>query len=253
MAYELSAEIRQEKNPREIRRKGRIPGVVYGPGVYHQVAFDRDDLEHLMGKITRSSRISLKLDGEKLDTFIKEIQYDLFTDQVIHLDLYHPPTTRAIALAVPIRLRGESKGRQSGGVVYQLREVVEVRGPSAKIPELIELDVTALDIGQALHASDVKLAEGLQLLTPPEAVLVTILAQRKEEVVETAAVAVEGEVVTVAEGEEGAAAAPDGEGKEVGAKATPPGKAAQAGKAAPAGKGAPQAKAAKEEPEGRKK
>jgi large subunit ribosomal protein L25 len=246
MVYELRAEVRSEKNPRAIRRRGRIPGVVYGPGVYHQVAFDRKELEGLLNKITRSSRISLELNGKRFDTFIKEIQYDLFTDQVIHLDLYQPPTNRAIAVEVPIRLQGESKGRKSGGVVYQLREVVKVRGPSTQIPELIELDITELDIGQALHASEVKLADGLQLLTPPEAVLVTILAQRKEEVVAPVAAAVEGEAVAAAEGAEGAPAGAAGaaaEGKE------------EVGRAAPAGaKAVPAAKAAaKPEPEGRKK
>ncbi|OGF55660.1 MAG: hypothetical protein A2Z21_01520 [Candidatus Fraserbacteria bacterium RBG_16_55_9] len=243
MAYELSAEIRKEKNPRELRRQGRIPGVIYGPGAHHLIAFERKDLEGLLARITRSSRISLKLDGERFDTFIKEIQYDLFTDTVIHLDLYQPPAQRPITIDVPFRLRGEAKGRQSGGVVYQLRDAVEVRGSSDKIPELIELEVTELDIGQALHASDVRLAEGIQLLTPAEAVLVTVLAQRKEEVVAAPveAVAVEGEAVAEGEGAEGAAtpAAP-GAGKEEPAKASAkaPAKA--------------QAKA-KEEPEGRKK
>lgn len=246
MTYELSAELRKEKNPRELRRQGRIPGVIYGPGVHHLIAFDRKDLESLMAKITRSSRISLKLNGEKLDTFIKEIQYDLFTDQVIHVDLYQPPPKRSITLEVPFRLRGEAKGRKSGGVVYQLRDVVEVRGPNDKIPELIELDVTELDIGQALHGSDVRLAEGLQLLTAAEAVLVTILAQRKEEVVAAPveAVAVEGEAVAAAEGAEGAVAPT--------AITTAPGKTA-AGKEEPAKAPAKTPAKAKEEPEGRKK
>jgi large subunit ribosomal protein L25 len=208
MAYELSAEARIGKNPRELRRRGKIPGVVYGPGVHQLVVFERKDLERLLSRITRSSRLALRLDGHQRDTFIKEIQYDLFTDQVIHLDLYQPAAQQPITLEVPIRLRGESKGRKSGGIVDQLREVVQVRGRSAQMPELIELDITELDIGQALHASDVQLGPDVQLLTPPDAVLVTILAPRKEEEVAPVAVAVEGEAVAVAEGAEGAPSAP---------------------------------------------
>lgn len=235
MAYELSAKLRTAKNPRELRRQGQIPGVIYGPEIHHLVSFPKKELEALLGRITRSSRISLALDGEKYDTFIKEIQYDLLTDQVIHLDLYRPPATRPITVEVPIRLRGESKGRKSGGVVDQARSVVRVRGPSALIPELIELDITELDIGQALHASDVKLAEGVKLVTAAETVLVTILAPRKEEVVAPVAVAVEEGAVPAAEGAQGAeAAAAAGEGKKEAAQGVP-------------------ARAAKVEPEGKKK
>ncbi len=211
--FELKAEVRQEKNPRELRRQGRVPGVVYGAGGFHRlISFSRPELESLLAKVTRSSRISLVMGGERFDTFIREIQYDLLTDRVIHVDLYRPPAERPIRMEVPIRLRGEAKGRKSGGIVEQVREVVLVRGRSAQIPALIELDITELDIGQALHARELKLPEGVQLLTPPEAVLVTILAPRKlEELAPVeAVVAEEGAVPEGASSAEGAAPEPAG-------------------------------------------
>jgi large subunit ribosomal protein L25 len=145
----------------------------------------------------------LELNGKEYDTFIKEIQYDPLTDQVLHVDLYHPPAERPVTMEVPIRFYGEAKGRKSGGIVDPLRETVEVRGPAAKIPELIELDITELDIGQALHAEDVSLPDGVELLTPPEAILVTILAPRKvvEEVPEEVAAEAAEEAAPAAEAE----------------------------------------------------
>jgi len=202
MGYRLKAEVRERKSPRALRRQGRVPGVVYGHDIHELISFDRRELEGLLAKITRSSRISLELNGKEYDTFIKEIQYDPLTDRVIHVDLYRPPADRPVTMEVPIRLYGEAKGRRGGGIVDPLRETVEVRGPSAKIPELIEVDITELDIGQALHAGDVPLPEGVELLTPPEAVLVTVLAPRKvvEEVLEEAAAEAAEEAAPAAEG-----------------------------------------------------
>jgi len=210
MAYELQAEIRKEKNPRALRRQGKIPGVVYGPNIHQLVTFNRKDLERLLSKITRSSRIKLKLDDKEIDTFLKEIQHDPLTDQVIHVDLYHPPADRPITMEVPIKLYGEAKGRKSGGIVDQLREVVVVRGPAEKIPELIELDISGLDIHESIKAGEIPLPEGVQLITPPEALLVTVLAPRKvEEVLAEEAVAAEAEAP-----EEGEEAAPAEEAEE---------------------------------------
>lgn len=212
MAYELQAEIRKEKNPRELRRQGKIPGVVYGAGIHQLIAFKRSDLERLLSKITRSSRVTLKLNDKEIGAFLKEIQHDPLTDQVIHVDLYHPPADRAITMEVPIRLYGEAKGRKSGGIVDQLREVVLIRGPADKIPELIELDITELDIHESIKAGDILLPEDVQLVTPPEVLLVTILAPRKAvEEVPTEEEAEEAEAAEAAEAPEGEEAAPAAE------------------------------------------
>jgi len=211
MAYELQAEIREEKNPRELRRRGKIPGVVYGAGIHQLIAFKRSDLERLLSKITRSSRITLKLNDKEIGAFFKEIQHDPLTDQVIHVDLYHPPADRAITMEVPIRLRGEAKGQKAGGIVDQLREVVLIRGSAERIPEIIELDITDLDIHESIKAGDISLPADVQLITPAEVLLVTILAPRKA--VEEVPAEEEAEEAAPAEAEapEGEEAAPAAE------------------------------------------
>ncbi len=214
MAYELKAEIRQEKNPRELRRRGRIPGVVYGPGVHQHVTIDQKELERLFSRITHSSLIALQVEGdEKYQAFIKEIQVHPLTDQVLHVDFYQPPADRPVAVEAPVHLHGEAKGRKAGGIVEQILESVEIRGPIDRIPELIELDITELDVAETILAGELQVPEGVELLTHTEAVVVTILVPRKVE-----EVAVEEEVV--AEVEAGApapeedAAAPEAGGKE---------------------------------------
>lgn len=233
--YELKVEIRREDNPRELRRRGWVPAVVYGPGFHQLICLERKELEDLLARCTRSSRISLLLEGERFEAFIKEIQYDPLTDRVIHMDFYRPPEGRPIKMEVPIRLRGEAQARKSGGIVEQAREVVRVRGLSQKIPELIELDISKLDIGQTLHARDVPLPEGIELLTPAEALLVTVLAPRK---VEEAAPA---EAAAPAEGAAAApASAPEGAEGATAPQAQAPTAPAEPAKAPKKEKGKPQ-------------
>lgn len=199
MEYVIKATPRGPKpNPRALRRMGVIPGVLYGHEIHQHIAVDAKDLEKLLARITRSSKITLELDGRKLPVFIKEIQRDLFTDRVIHIDFYHPAPDRPVTMEVPVRLRGEARGRKEGGVLQVLREVVKVRGPMDSIPEIIDIDVSNLGIGQAVHVKDLKL-EGVQVLTPGEATIVTIVAPRKEEVVVAAVPGAEAAAVPAAE------------------------------------------------------
>lgn len=206
MAYELHARRREKMNPRALRRSGRVPAVVYGRGVHELLSVDRKELERLFAKITHSSRITLKLDtGEEYRTFIKEIQFHPLTDEILHVDFYQPPVDRPVTMEVPVHLHGEAKGRKAGGVVEQILETVEVRGPIHAIPELIEVDISNLDIGDSIHAGELALPEGVELQTAPDVVVVTVLAPRKEEEL----VAAEAEVA--AEAPAGEAAPAEGE------------------------------------------
>lgn len=212
MPYTIQAEARGSKpNPRALRRQGRIPGVLYGHEVNQPIAVNAKELERLLARITRSSQITLVMNGKQVPVFIKEIQYDPLTDRPIHIDFYHPAPGRPVTIEVPVRLHGEPKGRKEGGVLQLLRDVVKVRGPAESIPEVIEVDVTNLGIGQAVHVNELKL-EGVQVLTPGEATIVTIVAPRKEEEVAVAAAvpSVEGAVPEGAAPTPGAAPAAEG-------------------------------------------
>lgn len=212
MPYTIQAEARGSKpNPRALRRQGRIPGVLYGHEVSQPIAVNAKELEQLLARITRSSQITLVMNGKQVPVFIKEIQYDPLTDRPIHIDFYHPAPGRPVTIEVPVRLHGEPKGRKEGGVLQLLRDVVKVRGPAESIPEVIEVDVTNLGIGRAVHVNELKL-EGVQVLTPGEATIVTIVAPRKEEEVAVAAAvpSVEGAVPEGAASTTGAAPAAEG-------------------------------------------
>jgi large subunit ribosomal protein L25 len=195
--YRLEAEPREEANPRELRRRGLVPGVVYGHGVHRLIQVQQGELERLLGKITRSSRITLALDGEEWETFIKEIQYDPLTDRVLHIDFYLPDAERKIKMEVPVLLRGEPEGRRFGGVLRRLQTKILVKGLPQLIPEKIELDVSPLGVGDSIRVRDIELEE-VEILTPPEIPIATVKVPRRAAV----QIAAEAEEAAEAEAEE---------------------------------------------------
>ena len=223
MAYTLEATVREKSNPRAMRREGKVPAIVYGPKTHELIALDRKVIERVLGKATRSSRIDLKVNGDTMGTFIREMQYHPLTDELLHLDFYHPPSDEPLTLEVPIHLYGDAKGRKNGGIVSQISEQVEVYGPTDRIPERIDIEISDLDIHDSIYASEIDLPEGAELITPAESLIVTVFAPRsraEEEAAETTAEAAglepeEGEAdVELAEGEEAAVDEGDSEAED---------------------------------------
>jgi len=209
----LEAKVRPVGKANALRRMGWIPAVVYGPTMETiSIAIERKKLQTLFSQITRSSHIDLSIsdhaDEKGLDVFVKRTQYDSVTDEVLHVDFYHPDTEQPLRLHVPIKVVGESVGVKAGGVLNVLFDTVRVHGMAKDIPSLITLDVSDLDLGEAIRVKDVDLGEVTPLLSPERA-LVTIVAPRGIEVEEIEA---EEELLEEeTEGEETAAAEEESE------------------------------------------
>jgi large subunit ribosomal protein L25 len=207
--HTLEAKTRPSGKAGALRRQGIVPAVVYGPAIESTpIAIARRDLLVLFSKVTRSSRITLKLQGEgkpqEMDVFLKVIDYDPITDEPVHVDFYHPEANHPLKLSVPTKIVGEAIGAKSGGILNVQFRTIPVHGMPKDIPHLITIDVSALDIGDSVHVSDLDFGK-VEALLPPERVLVTVIAPRSlvAEAAEAAGAGEEGE----AEGGEETAAA----------------------------------------------
>jgi large subunit ribosomal protein L25 len=173
--------------------------------------------------------LTLKFDAGKGDrlALLKDWDQELTTSRLLHADFVEISLDRAVRVEVPVHMVGKSKGVTDGGILDVVRHVLVLNALPANIPEAIEVDVTELAVGDAIHLHDLKLPEGVKSASPHNFAIVSCVApkQEKEETV-TAAAAVPGA--------EGAAAAPAADGK-----AAP----AADGKAAPAAAAGKDAKA----------
>src|SRR5881296_3231117 len=225
---------------RQARFNKQVPAVIYGHGRATQpLMVDALALEKaLTGIEPESTLIELTVDGKKARTLIREIQRHPLRPDIIHVDFYEIHADEKVKLKVPVRLVGSPDGvRNAGGVLDQVTREVEIEVLPENIPDRVELDVTALKIGDSLHVREL-IIPNAKILTEADLTIATVVPPRAEEVAapspEAATEVAEPELIRkVREGEEeeGEAAAEGG----AGGPAKPEAKAGgAAGAAAPA-------------------
>lgn len=205
----LSAETRSETGKganRKLRVSGKIPAVIYGKSRDAQsVTLDPKALETLLHKSGAglNTLIDLSVSGRTDTVLVKELQRHPVHGSYVHVDFFKVDLTQKITVSVPIHFIGKARGVEFGGILdHPLREL-EVECLPRAIPEFVEVDVSALEVGQSIHVSDLRLPEGVEVKTDatlPVASVVLPAAEVEATPVETV---VEGEV---AEGAEAAAA-----------------------------------------------
>jgi large subunit ribosomal protein L25 len=210
---------------RQARFQKQVPAVIYGHGRDSQpLMIDALALEKaLIGIEPESTLIDLTVDGKKSRTLIREIQRHPLRPDIIHVDFYEIKADEKVTLKVPVHLVGTPDGvRNAGGVLDQVTREVEIEVLPEHIPDRVELDVSALKIGDSLHVSALSIPNAA-ILTGADLTIATVVPPRAEEVAAPAAEAAtevaEPELIRkVREDEEGAegegAAAPAAEEKE---------------------------------------
>jgi len=249
----LAASLRQAAGKgaaRQARLQGKVPAVIYGHGRETQpLEVAAKALEKaLTGVQPQNTIIELAIDGKKVKTLIREIQRHPLRPDIIHVDFYEIHAEEKVRLKVPVQLAGNPDGvRNAGGVLDQVTREVEIEVLPEHIPDRVELDVTALKIGDSLHVRDLSIPSAT-ILTSADLTIATVVPPRAEEVAaptpEAATEVAEPELIRkVREGEEeeGAVAAEGGAGAGGG------GGGGGAAKAEPKGGGAAAAKGEKSE------
>src|SRR6266540_465829 len=221
---------------RQARFAKKVPAVIYGHGRPAQpLMVDALLLEQaLSGVEPESTLIELTVDGKKTRALIREIQRHPIRPDIIHVDFYEIHSGERITLDVPVHLVGAPDGvRNGGGVLDQVTREVKIEVLPEHIPDRVELDVTALKIGDSLHVRDLAIANAV-ILTGADLTIAVVVPPRAEEVAaptpDAAAEVAEPELIRkVREEEEGEAgaegeAAPPAAGKAPKAEEKPKGK-----------------------------
>jgi large subunit ribosomal protein L25 len=195
---------------RKLRVAGRIPAIVYGKGRDTQsVVLDPTALETLLHKSGAglNTLIDLSVAGRTDTVLVKELQRHPVHGSYLHVDFFKVDLTQTITVSVPIHFIGKARGVEFGGILdHPLREL-EVECLPRAIPEFIEVDVSALEIGQAIHVSDLHLPAGVEVKTDATLPVASVVLPAAEVEATPTETVVEGEV---AEGAEAAAAPAEG-------------------------------------------
>jgi large subunit ribosomal protein L25 len=165
----LKAEPRQDRGKsatRKMRAAGRTPAVVYGHGEETRLlTIDTHELDLLFRRVHwENTIIELDVAGERgaVRTLVREVQSHAHKPFVFHVDFQQIHAGESVHVAIPIRLIGTAPGLKAGGIMMQAVTDLDIRCMPDNIPEFIEVDISGLEIGDAVHLSDITLPEGVE-------------------------------------------------------------------------------------------
>lgn len=170
----------------EIRRNKLVPCVLYGGADILHFSVEARALDKIIHS-PEAHRVELNIDGEKRVALLHDKQFQPVTDAVIHADFMEVTADKEARLSMTVRLKGQSAGVRKGGKLNQTMRKVRVKGKPEVLPEVIELDITTLDVGETIRVRDIQLP-GITLLEKPNDVVVSVkMAKRAAEATADAA------------------------------------------------------------------
>lgn len=192
----LDANIREGRSKsslKEIRDSGAIPAVVYGKQMGSMaISVDAKDLKEILGSVTgRNTLINMDINGGKQTVMVKSLQLDHLHRNINHVDFQQVSKDTKVRTMVSIQLVGTPKGVAVGGVVQHDLRSAEVECLPSQIPDAIKLDVSEMEIGDALSVSDLNVPEGVKLLDHPHTTVVGVAVMKAQDPAEEPEVAPE--------------------------------------------------------------
>lgn len=167
---------------KKLRSAGKIPGVLYhkGDSNVHFSVSNSEMLPVIHGG--QAHVIELSIDGGKtVNALLKDLQFDPVTDRCIHFDLQMVAGDEKITVSVPVHTSGVPIGvSKHGGMLQVIHHHVRVRADQKHLPDHITLDVSGLEIGQAIHAGEISI-DGMQVVEEPSVAIVSVVRKRSED------------------------------------------------------------------------
>ena len=161
-------EVSGKGGARKLRSTGRVPAIIYGnkvPETLH-IAIDSKVLIHTVRPHEAHNFIvDLKVDKKVYPTIIAEVQQDPVTEEPLHVDFYRISMDKPIHTTIPIILSGSSPGVKEGGMLEHTLREINISCLPGNLPDLIEVDVSNLNLDESIHVSDLAAPTGVEFLT----------------------------------------------------------------------------------------
>ncbi len=202
MALQLAVEPRHTRGKRNnlrLRRAGKIPAILYGHGL--ECVSLSVETDTLAAAIHHGSRLVSLTGAVDESAFIRDLQWDTWGTNIIHVDFTRISEHEIVEIRLPIELRGESPGVREGGVVLQLVHEVEIACPASAIPEKLAVNINHLKLNDSVSLGDLELPQGAKLLASDLEMVAVECVVPQEQLEEEAAEAVPGEPEIIGEKE----------------------------------------------------
>lgn len=177
----LTAKVRDTRGKgaaRSLRRADFIPSVIYRKGVAEPISLPRKELVNFINsQAGQQVLVNLSFaDGSAKLAIMRDYQTDPIKGELLHADFYEVSLQETIKVSVAVVLSGTPIGvKRDGGILQAGLREIEIESLPDVIPAHIELDVRALEIGHSYHVRDIKVAEGIKILSEPDEVVASII------------------------------------------------------------------------------
>ena len=173
---------------KKYRKDGFVPAVIYGKNKENlNILIDPIKLKKLLkNEAGENTIIEMKLDKSDLkkNVLLKDAHLDTLTSDPLHLDFYEITDGVDVKVSSALLFEGKPEGVKNGGVIQTLSNEIKIKCLPTNIPNVIEINISDLNIGDTLRVKDIKPMDGIEILSNPESTIISILAPRL--VVETA-------------------------------------------------------------------
>src|SRR5881394_3433357 len=189
---------------KKLRDGGRVPGIIYGgKGKPQNVELKSKDLHNLIKhSVSENILLDLAIEGDAQKTrlaLLKEVQHHPLKSQILHVDLHEVAADEKVTVMVPVETVGEAAGvKTGGGVLEHVLFKIKVRALPRDLPEVINVDVSRLEIGQSIHLNEIPLPTGVEVLGDKNIPVISVAAPITEA---QEAAALEGATTPLAEPE----------------------------------------------------
>ena len=187
--YKLEVEKRTKANKKdlkELRKSGKIPGIYYSYDSKESLTFFIE--QSVINNAIKSDAniFAINVGGKDRTVLFKSVQYHPVTEQMIHIDLYGVNMDKPVVVKVPINLIGTPIGvKEEGGVLNQVSMELEVKCLPGDIPNVLDINIDELSIGDTITAESVKLDDTLELISSTDMLIVSVTVPMKEVVTES--------------------------------------------------------------------
>lgn len=175
---------------RSMRRNNLLPAVMYGEKKSIMLKLDKKVVQKLIYTgVGEHALITLELNEGNSKTsehpvLIKDYQKEPLTEELLHVDFLEVSLKKKINVTVPLVIVKEPAGIKMGGIMQHRVREIEVECLPTQIPDKIEIDAGAVEIGHSLHVSDIPAQKGILIITDPSEVILTVSAPKEEVVAE---------------------------------------------------------------------
>ena len=164
---------------KKLREVGSIPAVMYNDkGESTMLEVNEVEFNKIWRTVTPTTSINLVVDGKEHLALIKDTEYNIRTDKVLHADFFVPAADEKLVMNIKVHYSGTPAGVLKGGFKKERNNQIKVKAAIADLPETIIADISKINVSEALRVKDLDLGKNVEVLTDKELPLVTVSPAR---------------------------------------------------------------------------